>query len=69
LPPGKAYQLWAIMDKPVSAGTFGVDTGHKCRHMAKGIPDPSRVTKFAVSLEPEGGRPQPTGEIYLVGEL
>lgn len=69
LPAGKTYQLWAIMDKPVSAGTFGIDTGHKCRHMAKGIPNPSRITQFAVSLEPEGGRPQPTGDIYLAGHL
>jgi len=69
LPPGKIYQLWAIMDKPVSAGTFGIDAGHKSRHMAKSIPDPARITKFAVSLEPEGGRPQPTGDIYLIGQL
>jgi hypothetical protein len=27
------------------------------------------VEKFAVSLESEGGRPQPSGEIYLVGQL
>jgi hypothetical protein len=27
------------------------------------------VEKFAVSLEPEGGCPQPSGEIYLVGQL
>jgi len=69
LPPGKTYQLWAIMDKPVSAGTFGIDAGHNCRHMARSIPDPSRITRFAVSLEPEGGRPQPSGDIYLVGQL
>lgn len=69
LPPGKTYQLWAIVDKPVSAGTFGIDAGHNCRHMARSIPDPSRITKFAVSLEPEGGRPQPTGDIYLAGQL
>ncbi len=69
LPAGKTYQLWAIVDKPVSAGTFGTDAGNKSLLAIKSLPDPSRITKFAVSLEPEGGRPQPTGEIYLVGQL
>ena len=65
----KTYQLWAILDKPVSAGTFTTDAGHKSRLVIRNIPDLARITKFAVSVEPEGGRPQPTGEIYLVGQL
>lgn len=65
----KTYQLWAIMDKPVSAGIFNTDAGHKSRLVIRSMPDFSRITKFAVSVEPEGGRPQPTGEIYLIGEL
>jgi anti-sigma-K factor RskA len=69
LPAGKTYQLWAIVDKPVNAGTFGTDAGHKGRLVIRAIPDPAKVAKFAVSLEPEGGRPQPTGEIYLAGQL
>ncbi len=69
LPPGKTYQLWAILDKPVSAGTFLTDPGQKGRFVVRSVPDITLVTKFAVSLEPTGGRPQPTGEIYLVGEL
>lgn len=69
LPAGKTYQLWAIVDKPVSAGIFSTDTGHKSRLIVRSMPDPTQITKFAVSLEPEGGRPQPTGEIYLVGQL
>ena len=68
LPPGKTYQLWAIVDKPMSAGTFGTDSGHKSRVVLKDLPDLSRISKFAVSLEPEGGRPQPTGTIYLAGQ-
>lgn len=69
LPAGKTYQLWAIVDKPVSAGIFSTDTGHKSRLIVRSMPDPTQLTKFAVSLEPEGGRPQPTGEIYLLGQL
>ncbi len=68
LPPGKTYQLWAIVDKPMSAGTFRTDSGQKSRVILKDLPDLSRISKFAVSLEPEGGRPQPTGAIYLAGQ-
>lgn len=69
LPGGKTYQLWAIVDKPVSAGTFSTDAGQKARLVVRGAPELARITKFAVSMEPEGGRPQPTGDIYLMGQL
>lgn len=64
-PEGKTYQLWAILDKPVSAGTFETDSGNKSRVMIRRVPDLSHVKKFAVSLEPAGGQPQPTGPMYL----
>jgi len=69
LPRGKVYQLWTITTKPVSAGTFSADTGRKCRHLARSLQAKSGITKFAVSVEPEGGKPQPTGAIYLHGSL
>jgi anti-sigma-K factor RskA len=69
LPRGKVYQLWTITTKPISAGTFNADTGHKCRHLVRSLPAKSGITKFAVSVEPEGGKPQPTGAIYLLGSL
>lgn len=69
LPVGKTYQLWAIVGTPVSAGTFSTDAGHKSRIVIRNLPDASRITQFAVSLEPAGGRPQPTGDIYLSGQL
>ncbi len=69
LPSGKTYQLWAIEQKPVSAGTFTLDTGQKGRLLIKHLPDFSRINQFTVSLEPVGGRPQPTGAIYLSGRL
>ena len=52
----------------MSDGTFSTDTGHKSRLLVRNLPDPSRLHRFAVSLEPEGGRPQPTGALYLVGQ-
>ena len=69
LPPGKTYQLWAILDRPVSAATFGTDSGNKSRIMIRRIRDLSQIKKFAVSMEPEGGQLQPTGQIYLSGAL
>lgn len=69
LPNGKVYQLWAIGDKPVSAGVFGVDTGQKGRMMVRNLSEFARMKKFAVTVEPDGGVPQPTGAIYLVGQI
>ena len=68
LPSGKVYQLWAIDEKPVSAGVFNPDPGQKGRLMIKNLPDFSKMKTFAVSVEPTGGRPQPTGAIYLIGQ-
>jgi anti-sigma-K factor RskA len=55
---------------PVSAGTFDTDAGQKSRLLIQHIPaDIGSIKTFVVSLEPEGGRPQPTGDIYLAGQL
>ena len=67
LPAGKTYQLWAILDKPVSAGIFGTEPGNKSRVFIQRLPELSRTKKFAVTVEPEGGRPEPTGPILLSG--
>jgi len=32
------------------------------------LPETGRIKKFAVTLEPPGGVPQPTGEMYLIGD-
>lgn len=67
-PNGTTYQLWAIQEKPVSVGTFHMDSGETAHLLVKQIPDFTAAKKFAVSLEPSGGRPQPTGPIYLVSQ-
>jgi len=69
LPAGKTYQLWIITDKPVSIGVFSLDRGRKGRMMLQNMPEVGKIQKFAVSMEPAGGRPQPTGSIHLVGDL
>jgi len=65
-PTGTTYQLWAILDKPVSIGTFHMDRGHTAHLLVKKVPSFTDAKTFAVSLEPSGGRPQPTGPMYLL---
>jgi anti-sigma-K factor RskA len=65
-PAGTAYQLWAIHDKPISIGTFHMDTGETAHLLVKKVPNFTAAKTFAVSLEPSGGRPQPTGPMYLL---
>ena len=69
LSAGKTYQLWAIADVPISVGIFATDIGNKSRVVIRHLPDLSRIEKFAVTMEPAGGRPQPTGPVYLSGQL
>lgn len=67
-PNGTTYQLWAIHEKPVSVGTFHMDSGETAHLLVKHLPSFMSAKKFAVSLEPPGGRPQPTGPLYLVSQ-
>ncbi len=65
-PSGKQYQIWAIVDgKPVDAGLFDQATSMQ---KVKSI---TGASAYAISLEPEGGSPQPgpTGQVYLKGSL
>ena len=65
-PTGTTYQLWAIHDKPISIGTFHMDAGETAHLLVKKVLNFADAKTFAVSLEPSGGRPQPTGSIYLL---
>ena len=65
-PAGTTYQLWAIYDKPLSIGTFQMDTGDTSHLLVKKVLNFTNAKTFAVSLEPSGGRLQPTGPMYLL---
>jgi anti-sigma-K factor RskA len=69
LPAGKTYQVWAIVEKPMSAGVFHPDEGQKGRLILKGLPALTDIRTFAVSVEPAGGSTQPRGQIYLAGRV
>jgi len=69
-PEGKTYQLWAIAGKnaPVSGGVFGVDPTGAASLRVPPLPGVDKVDVFAVSLEPAGGLPAPSGQLYLAGK-
>ncbi|HVY55949.1 MAG TPA: anti-sigma factor [Thermodesulfobacteriota bacterium] len=67
---GMTYQLWAIENgKPVSMGVFDVDPSGSSMMELKPMPEHDGPMQFAVTLEPAGGMPQPTGAMYLYGSL
>jgi len=69
-PEGKTYQLWAIpaSNVPVSAGVFAVDASGTGTLWVRPLPGVSAVRTFAVTLEPAGGLPAPSGAMYLLGK-
>jgi anti-sigma-K factor RskA len=69
LGPDKTYQLWYLddQDHPTSAGVFEVDAhGKAAVEVDQSLPV-ERIQAWAVTIEPRGGRPQPTGPMALAG--
>jgi len=69
-PEGKTYQLWAIAGKsaPVSAGVFEVDAQGAGSLRVPPLPGVDKVDVFAVTLEPAGGLPAPSGKMFVAGK-
>lgn len=69
VPGGKTYQLWAIAGKnqPVPAGIFTVDAKGTGSLRVPPLSGVGKVDVFAVTLEPAGGSPAPSGATYLAG--
>jgi anti-sigma-K factor RskA len=68
LPAGKVYQVWVVTAQaPVSAGLLVPDVsgGGTAYYMTP--QDIGAPVAVAVTLEPAGGVPVPTGDRYLVG--
>jgi anti-sigma-K factor RskA len=70
-PADKDYQLWVIRaGTPISAGVFAVretteESFFKIDDLAE--TDKQLIDAFAITIEPSGGVPQPTGDMYLLG--
>jgi Anti-sigma-K factor rskA len=68
LPPDRQYQLWVFANgKPVDAGVFDADASGRALFESKDLAAISTAENFAVTVEPRGGVPQPTGPIVLLG--
>jgi anti-sigma-K factor RskA len=67
LPTDRQYELWVFLDgKPVNAGVFDVDVSGRALFESTDFPAPG-AQNFAVTVEPRGGLPAPSGPIVLVG--
>ncbi len=69
-PANKSYELWLVptTGDPINAGVFNPVPGQSNHWMMK-LPPGISPKAFAVSLEPAGGMPQPTGPMVLVGAV
>jgi anti-sigma-K factor RskA len=67
LPTDRQYELWVFQKgKPINAGVFDVDAQGRALFESTDFPEP-QAQNFAVTVEPRGGVPAPTGPIVLVG--
>jgi hypothetical protein len=66
-PAGTTYQIWLLTSgAPISAGTFVPDASGRATAATDTPPTvPRPVTGVRVTLEPEPGRPAPSGAIVL----
>lgn len=67
LPQGRIYQLWAVAS-PAPVGIALIRPGDAGQADAiTTVPAGVAPTAFALTIEPDGGSPGPTGAMYLVG--
>jgi anti-sigma-K factor RskA len=68
LPAGQIYQLWVVTaSRPISAGLIRPDANGSVTASFDTPPDIPAPVAIAVTLEPDGGVPAPTGDRYLIG--
>src|SRR5262249_20602121 len=69
-PKGKGYEVWVIAKgAPVPAGVFWPDSEGSVLFRLPDVPAMAGVKTFAITLEPEGGVPAPTGPMVLAGAV
>jgi anti-sigma-K factor RskA len=69
-PQGRTYQLWLITrdNQRISAGTFAPDPSGNAVVSAQYPLAADALQMIAVTEEPAGGVPQPTGEVLISGQ-
>ncbi len=66
--PGKTYQVWLVTDKgKISAGTFRPDSQGRTVMHANYALDRNALRAVAITEEPDGGMPAPTGPMVVAG--
>jgi anti-sigma-K factor RskA len=70
LPPGKEYELWIIPPgkAPMPSKTFTVDASGSATLIVSVPADLGTIATAAITDEPAGGVPAPTGKIQLAGK-
>ena len=68
LPAGRTYQLWVLTSQPapINAGLFKPDASGRATTMVETPPDIPQPVGMAVTIEPDGGVPLPTGDKFLI---
>lgn len=68
-PPNKEYQMWIVpmVGNPISAGPFMPESFNNGRECMAKMPGGISCKSFAVTIEPIGGMPHPTGPQVLSG--
>jgi len=70
LPAGRVYQVWLVAGAaPVSAGLIAPDDMGRSSGVFRTAPDVGAPVMVAVTIEPAGGVPAPTGAFYLIGKI
>lgn len=71
LPAGRVYQLWVVTAQPapLSAGLLTPDAQGGVNATFNTPPDIAQPVALAVTIEPAGGVPAPTGDRYLIGTV
>ena len=66
--PGKTYQVWLVTDKAkISAGTFRPDSQGRTVMHANYALARDALRAVAITEEPDGGMPAPTGPMVVAG--
>jgi anti-sigma-K factor RskA len=70
-PNDKSYQLWIIPveGSPQGVGVFDVDHNGTASMVVQNLPVATAIKALAVTMEPKGGLPSPSGEMYLMGGM
>jgi anti-sigma-K factor RskA len=70
LEPGKTYQVWLIDGgAPISAGLLSVDENGQGVFIVNSEESIGSFNSLGISIEPDGGSQEPTGDIVVLSDL